>query len=272
MKTLFNEIGEELHKPVVRKFTRRKVIVNDINDIWGIDIVDMSEWKKENNGYVYLLTIIDIFSKFAWCVLLKNKTSSVVLDAFKKVIEKYKVKPKILWADQGSEFYNSAFKKYLKQQDIHLYSTFSESKNAVIERFNRTLKTLMWKYFTSNNTRKYVDVINYLMNFFNNKKHRTINMSPTKAKMQKNRDKVYNYLYHDVQPSKIKKAKFHVGDYVRISRVKGIFEKGYLPNWSREVFTVNEIKNTNPVTYIIKEEDGNIIQGSFYQDFYGPPL
>ena len=142
-----------MHKPVKRNFARRHVLVNEIDDVWGADLVEMQEWKTSNKGYRYMLTVIDCFSKFAWSIPLKDKTGLTVLDAFKKIIKESDRQPNFIWVDQGKEFYNKNMDEWLKQNNVLRYSTHGEHKSAVIERFNRTLKENMWKRFTAENTR-----------------------------------------------------------------------------------------------------------------------
>ena len=157
-----------------------------------------------------------------------------------------------------------------------MYSTFNEGKAVVIERFNRTLKNKMYKYFTANNTYKYVDVLPDLINEYNNHKHSTIKMTPTEASMKYNEKVIKNDVY-SIHDKTIYESKFMVGDRVRISKYKmTLFDKGYTPNWSEELFVIVGIQHTNPTTYIIKDYNNEIIEGSFYenelretdQDFY----
>ena len=157
-----------------------------------------------------------------------------------------------------------------------MYSTFNEGKAVVIERFNRTLKNKMYKYFTANNTYKYFNVLPNLIKEYNNHKHSTIKMTPTEASMKYNEKVIQNDVY-SIHDKTIYKSKFKVGDRVRISKYKRtLFDKGYTPNWSEEVFVIVGIQHTNPTTYIIKDYKNEIIEGSFYenelqktdQDFY----
>jgi len=133
------------------------------------------------------------------------------------------------------------------------YSTHGEHKSAVVDRFNRTLKTIMWKRFTAENTRHWIDMLDKLLTQYNNKKHSMITMTPAGASHK-------DPLKFDKQPT------FSVGDQVRISRIKGIFEKGYLPNWSKALYTVHEVKIADPITYILKDMNGEIIKGGFYTE------
>lgn len=260
-----DDLARELHKPVKRNFQRRKVIANGIDDIWSADLVDMQWASRENKGIKYLLNVIDVFSKFAWSVPIKDKTGKSITDAFKLIVKTSGRKPTKLWVDQGTEFYNRVFRSWLKENDIEMYSVFNEGKAVVVERFNRTLKEWMWKYFSVNSTRKYVDILNSLLELYNTRKHSSIRMTPREASMTKNEDKVYHYLHGDL-PVSFVKAKYKIGDKVRISKKKGKFEKGYTPRWTEEIFEIYMVQNTNPVTYKITDLNGDEIDGSFYEE------
>lgn len=248
------ELADELHAPVRRKFKRRRVISYDVDDVWSCDLVEMQEWSEQNRGYRYMLNVIDVHSKYAWSIPLKDKTGKTVLDAFKQIVKSSGRKPDHVWVDEGKEFYNKHMDEWIEANDIIRYSTHGEHKSAVVERFNRTLKTIMWKRFTAENTRNWIDMLDKLLFQYNNKKHSTIKMTPTEASQ------------HDNPVNIEGKSKFSVGDQVRISRIKGIFEKGYLPNWSEALYTVHEVKRTVPITYILKDMNGEIITGGFYTE------
>jgi transposase InsO family protein len=264
-----SQLADELHKPVRRTFQRRRVIVYTIDDVWGADLVDMTEWYKDNKGFKFLLTVIDVLSKHAWGVQLKDKRGDTVTTALKGIIESSNRKPNFLWVDEGGEFYNKTMKAYLDKNDIQMYSTYSENKSAVVERFNRTLKTNMWKRFTAENTRNWIDMLPKLFTDYNKRKHSSIKMSPIDASKKENEQRALNALYGNDRSKDhtktIKSPKLKVGDTVRISRVKGLFEKGYLPNWSEEIYNVVKVQMTMPVTYIIKDLKDEVIKGSFYE-------
>ena len=245
-----------------RKFPRRRVIVNGPNDIWGADLVEMQEWANKNKGFRYMLNVIDCFTKYAWSIPLKDKKGVTVLDAFKKIVKDSKMIPKHLWVDEGKEFYNKDMTQWLKDNDIVRYSTHGEHKSAIVERFNRTLKTKMWTRFTAENTRNWIDMLGKLMKDYNSTVHHTTKYKPIDAAA--NESDVWN----NIETSRIVERtvpKFKVGDSVRISRIKGIFEKGYLPNYSEELFKIVEVKRTDPVTYILKDLQTEIVAGGFYE-------
>ena len=255
----FEKLANELHKPIIRNFKRRKVnFGNFSNEIWSADLIDLKKLKKYNNGFQYIINIIDLYSRYAWSIPIKNKTGKNIVEAFESIVTQQK--PKKLWVDNGSEFYNKIFKKWLNDNNIEMYSTFNEGKAVVIERFNRTLKNKMFKYFTANGTYKYIDILPSLINEYNNKKHSSTKLSP-KSK----------YFNKKLSKDKKKNKKipisydFKIGDKVRISKFKKKFEKGYTPNWTEEIFIIYAINMTNPVTYLIKDLNNNVIKGSFYK-------
>ena len=133
-------LAEELHKPVIKKFNKRKVYSQFRDNIWGVDLADMQSLSKKNKGIKYLLCAIDLFSKYAFVIPLKEKKGISIVNAFNKIIKQSNRKPNKIWVDQGSEFYNNVFKKWLLDNDIIMYSTYNEGKSVVAERFIRTLK------------------------------------------------------------------------------------------------------------------------------------
>jgi hypothetical protein len=256
------QISKEVHKPINKKFERRKVVSNANMDILSVDLADMQEWADINDGYRFILTAIDIHSRFAWAIPLKSKEAKEVLAGIETIFEDAGQKSKFIWSDQGGEFINKIANAYYKKYGIKQYSTFSEHKAAVIERFNRTLKTNMWKYFTSKNTRRWIDELPWLIETYNTTVHSTIGKTPEDAfdiPDQKN--------IKVVEPvEKEQKVRFAVGDRVRISRTKGLFEKGFHNNWSREIYIITKVLKTQPVTYHIKDSLGEDIVGSFYNN------
>jgi len=146
-----------------------------------------------------------------------------------------------------------------------MYSTYSEHKSCVVERFNRTLKEIMWKRFTAENTRNWIDMLDKLMKEYNNRVHSTIGMSPVKASAKENEMLVLQNTIDKTRSIPITKPKFKIGDKVRISRMKAIFEKGYLPNWTEELYVIDKVQKTIPPTYKLKDLLGEEIEGSFYE-------
>ena len=201
-----------------------------------------------NKGFRFLLSVIDIFSKDAWVVSLKDKKGVSITTAVQKILDGSDRKPKQILVDKGSEFYNSSFQKRLKDNDIEMYSTHNEGKSVADERFIRTLKTKVYKYMTSISKNVYIDKLDDIVNEYNNTYHRTIKMKPVDVK-----DNIYIDFKKEVND---KDPKFKVSDYVRISKYRNIFAKGYTPNWMEEVFVIKKVKSTVPWTYIINDLNG----------------
>ena len=254
-------LSEELHKAKRKNYPRRKIIVNNINEIFAADLVEMQKFSKLNKGYRYLLTCIDIFSKFSWVIPLKDKRGITIKQALQKIFNKRK--PKFLWTDRGTEFYNKQVQDLLNENNIKLYSTNnSEIKSAVIERFNRTFKNMMYKKFTENNNTIFYNILDELVNNYNNKYHSTIKMTPIEGSKKINEKKIkdiYNF-------EKTKKTgKFKIGDRVRLSLEKNIFEKSYETNWTEEIFEIYDIKYSNVPYYYLKDLNNEKLDGTFYE-------
>ena len=190
----------------------------------------MQSLSKYNKGIKYLLCTIDFFSKYAWVVPLKDKRRISIVNVFQKILSKRK--PNKIWVDQGGEFYNNLFKRFLKISNIDKHMA-AVPKNV------------------------YFDVLDDIADKYNNTVHRTIKMKPTDVTSD-------SYAEHN-QDSNLTKPKFKVGDHVRISKYKNIFAKGYTQNWSEEVFVVSKIKDTVLWTYVISDLNGEPIAGSFYE-------
>ena len=253
-----SELANELHQPIIRKFKKRKVYSSFKDNIWGVDLADMQLISKYNKGIRYLLCVLDLFSKYAFVVPLKDKKGSSIVDAFQSILNKSKRKPNKIWVDQGSEFYNNNFKKWLKDNDIAMYSTYNEGKSSVVaERFIKTLKNKIYKHMTSISENVYFDVLDGMVKKYNNTYLSTLKMKPINVKD--------NNFTEYIEESYKKSPKFKIGDHVRISKYKNIFAKGYTPNWSEEIFIVNRVKNTFPWTYEINDLNGEKISGSFYE-------
>ena len=180
--------ADELHKPIIKKFKKRRVYSAFKDKIWGANLADMQLISKSNKGFRFLLYVINIYSKYAWVVPLKDKKGVSIVDAFQKTLKKSNRRNCGILVDKGSEFYNSHFKKWFKDNNIEMYSTHNEEKSVIAKRFIRTLKNKIYKYMTSVSKNVYIDKLDVIVDEYNKTKHRTIKMKPFDVK-----DNIYIY-------------------------------------------------------------------------------
>ena len=258
------QLAKEVFSPRITKFRGEKIIPLYKDETWSADLIDKSSLIKYNNNYKFILTVIDIFTKYACAIPLKNKSGLSITNGFKTTLSEGR-KPEKLWVDRGSEFYNKTFKSLLKEygtgkaaSGIELYSTYSDLKAVFIERFNRTFLHIINKPIFINGDDNWVNILNDAVVIYNNNIHSTINMTPVEA--SNNPDKVkYTFSFNNIKP------KLNVGDYVRSVDKRNIFSKGYTSNWNRELFKVNEVLKTQPPTYKIGDINGEKIEGKYYE-------
>ena len=264
-KYLLSNDTYTLHKPIRKHFKRNMIIVSDIDKQWQADLADMHDIATSNDVFKYLLNVIDCFSKFAWSIPLKKKDSKSLLDAFKLLLQQsYPRKPIRLQTDKGLEFMNKDVQAFLKTNNIIHFTSQSDMKAAMVERFNRTIKTRIFAYLTSINSKRYIDKLQDFMDSYNNSYHRTIGMKPIDVKpihVNTIFTKVYGKFLASRQPTKPKPNK------VRIGKQKSTFDKGYLPNWTSEIFQVHKsLAEPGKTVYKLKDLQGEEILGKFYDD------
>ena len=265
-RILAHELGYTLHKPTRRHFPTLRVMVFGPDEQWAADLIDLQKLKRENKGTNYLLTVVDVFSKYAWVVPIKQKTGPQVAQALATLFKTNKRSPQKLQTDDGKEFYNKHVTKVLKDHDVHHFSTSGDTKASVVERFNRTFKERLYRYMTTYNTLKYLSSLPKLVDGYNASFHRSIGKAPRDVD-QNNAEEVWDTLYGDKKKKKKKKSAFKVGDRVRLNKKHRTFDKGYLPGWTEEVFLITQARlDGNVPTYRISEWDDTPIKGTFYAE------
>lgn len=263
------EIAYEIHRPARRIYNRRHVSIRGFRDLFQADLIDMINYKEFNRSHSYILLVIDCFSKYVFARPMKKKEALDTTEAMRSILESkektFLKPPKFLHVDRGKEFHNKMFKKMLAEFGITMYSTGSNVKASIAERAIRTVKTHMFREFSAQGSYNWIDILSDLITLYNNTVHRTIKMAPEKVRQTD--ESRLQALHKANHVSKLRgKVKFEVGDYVRISKYKKVFDKGYLPNWSTEIFKVIEVRNTTPVTYILEDEKGQPLFGGFYNE------
>ena len=230
---LEHDLGCTLHKPTRCKFQTLPLIVFTIDEQWTIDLIKVINISKQNKGYKYLLTVVDVFSKYAWVEPIENKTGQAVTAAFKKILKQGRT-PIQLQTDDGKEFYNKTFQSLLNKYKTHHFSTSGDTKASVVKRFNRTLKQRMYRYFTVNNTLNFVPVLQTFVKIYNRSYHRSIQMAPDQVTDANSRQVCAN-LYKN---KKVNKPTLKVGDRVHLNKKFRLFKKSYLSCWKEEVFVI----------------------------------
>lgn len=247
------------------------VYVDNKRELFQSDLIAFTnkELADKNDGYLYLFTTIDVFSKYAWVYKLKNKECKTVMNCFADILSKCGKKPAKIQTDRGSEFVCKKFKKFFKENDIHHYVSYSDRKCPVIERFNLTIQQLLYKIMDHENTDRWVDCISKAMKIYLNRTHRTICMSPNEAELKKNEKMVRRNLYKYFSKVGIKpqKIKFKIGDTVRVWKYHRQFQRGYDSKFTHEYFKISKIlKNLPVVRYKLKDINGEDIIGSYFQE------
>ena len=256
-------LAKEVFILQITKFRRERIIPLYKDETWSADLIDKSSLSKYNINYKFILTVIDIFRKYAWAIPLKNKSGLSITNGFKLVLGDHPQggsesrKPEKLWVDRDSEFYNKTFESLLKEYETELYSTYSDSKAVLIERFNRTLLHVINKPMFINGDDNWVNLLNDAVVTYNNI-HSTINMTPVDASNNPANVK-HTIGFKNIKP------KHKVGDYVKNADKLNIFSGGYTSNWNRESFKKNEILKTQPPTYKIEDFNGETIEGKYYE-------
>lgn len=271
-KWLNDQFTHVIHKPRLRKFPRNPILASNIDDNWQADILFLPHLGRFNDNKPCILICIDVVSRFAFVEPMRSKSGIHTAKALQDIISKHNRYPRKLQTDKGREFYNKHVSEVLKKYNISLYSTESDYKAAIAERFVKEIKKLIYKYKSFNKKNRYIDVLQDLVKTYNNTWHSTIKYAPADVS-QDNLHHVLQNLYGDLwkkdavplNSSRRIDQKFNVGDQVRISLNKDLFGKGYTGFWTTEVFTIETVKHNHPHTqYVLKTAEGEILKGLFY--------
>ena len=178
-------------KPIKKRHAFQKTFVKDLDEQLQMDLVDMKKYNKENKGYYWILTGIEILSRYAFAIPVYRKDKENMTKAVARMLTKFKQRftkyPKFIQFDKGKEFYNVGVKSLLRDAyNIKYFSTYSSRKEAIVERFNRTLKTIMWKYFDANNTHEWIcdGLLDSFLKNYNSNVNRGIGMKPSNVNQE----------------------------------------------------------------------------------------
>ncbi len=270
---LEGQVPYNLYRPSRRRFEHDPIVVKDLDDQWAADLIDVQRLASQNGGHKYLLTVIDSLSKYAFVRPIKDKRADTVARAFKAIFAAENRVPRKLRTDMGKEFLGEPFQKLLKSKKIRFFTAKNYTKEAFVERFNRTLRGRLWRFFEATNSRAYLKVLPKLVSGYNERVHSSTGMAPSKVTPY-NAHVVWNRLYghlverrrkRRVQNKKPKPPGYRLGDRVRLSKAKLLFEQGYKSNWTREIFSIHAAILTplGSYRYKVRDAEGEIIQGSF---------
>jgi len=235
---------------------------------WQLDImyaIDLKEW---NDGVKYLLVVMECFSRKIFVTHMKDKSTETTITCFDDIHTHIGSTPNTLYMDKGSEFNSHAFKNYCNEFGINPIYSESSTKAALVERAQRTLQGIMYRFMGYYNTKRYIDQLDDIVKTFNSKVNRTIKMSPNNAYQIENHSKVLINLetYYNKMVNKQKKPRFNLGDKVRILRLipGNVRPKGYKPTFSDEIFQIHHVNTRLPLPrYYLKDVNNEIIKGSF---------
>lgn len=257
-----------IHKRRLNKFSRNPIIAQYPDHNWQADILFLDEISTFNDNKRCILVCIDVISRFAWVEPMRSKKGKDTAKAFLSILNRAHPRlPEKLQTDKGTEFYNEHFKKVLNQFGIKLYSTESDKKAAIAERCIKEIKKLIYRFMTANQTNRFIDQLQAIVDSYNKTYHSSIGMAPQEVNESNLSDvleKLYGYLWKDNK--KIRLSQFKIGDKVRISVSNNLFRKGYKGFWTNEVFVIHEIRKHYPhVMYQLRDMDEEIVQGLFYE-------
>ena len=260
-----------LHHPARRRFNRNPTVVAGAGNQVQMDLVDLSMFASSNDGYRFILTAIDSFSKKAHTECLKNKAAGTVLKAVANVVAV--LDPACIFTDAGTEFKNRQLKEYLNGRKIaHFIARNPVTKASIVERFNRTLKEMMFRLMTSRGSRRYIDAIDKIVESYNASPHRSIGMAPNDVN-HKTEQAAFQRLYRSHDINSLFNGRFrdkqwyHVGDSVRMKYVLQPFDKSYYPTFGDQVFTVSRVvKGPYRFLYKVKDWQGKEVDRAFYRE------
>ena len=258
----FNKETQNLFKQTRHHFKRRKIRCFYPFEIIFSDSIVYRQYSNKNSGYKYIIVVVDCFTKMAYGEAVKKLDEFSASIALEKIMKKMPEIPRFFCTDRGTEFVNSKVGKLLEGLGIVHYQMRGTHKASIAERFIKTLKSKLEKYFWQNQTRKWIDVYQEYIKIYNNSYHRTIKMKPAQVNWD-NRQKVFRSLFPDIIDKTFPRLK--IGQIVRLIKFKSTFEKGYTRSWSIELYKITRAESRSGVDYYrIADLNGNLLSGTKY--------
>ena len=259
-----HELHSKFRRIVKKTFPRRKIVARFPFEIFMADLIEYPKLKVINKGFVYILLLIDCFTKQIYIAPMKKKDKTHAATAFESIFRSFDEFPKNLITDGGKEFFNSSVAKIFQNYGINHYKTPTKTKwkASMAERVIRTIKNRLQKYFIQNKKQIWIDVIHQIAKNYNSTPHSAHGLPPLDV-TDDNRDEVYKKLYPDKDLTTVCKLK--KGDKVRIIKEKTDFEKGYTQKWSDEIFQIKSIRQSGGVCwYKLENHTAEEVKGIWY--------
>ncbi|KAL3105900.1 hypothetical protein niasHT_028344 [Heterodera trifolii] len=258
-----------LHRQAKRRYRRLPTLAPGLHTEWQADLAIFDRLAKQNSGYKYLLVCIDTLSRQVFVEPVKTKTSTNMIIAFGRIFKRSKYIPWKVLTDQGKEFTARAVQHFFRAKDIEHFCmlTSPQFHAGMAERANRSIKERVYRYFTERNTYKWIDVVQDIVRAINHSPNSTIGMCPADVNF-KNAEALRQKLHNAAENVGRRQPRYRVGDRVRIEKYKHVFQKGYLPRFTNELFTVTEVHTErSPVVYRLRDDHNEIISGTVEQQF-----
>ncbi|KAL3068744.1 hypothetical protein niasHT_032160 [Heterodera trifolii] len=255
-----------LHRQAKRRYRRLPTLAPGLHTEWQADLAIFDRLAKQNRGYKYLLVCIDTLSRQVFVEPVKTKTSTNMIIAFGRIFKRSKYIPWKVLTDQGKEFTARAVQQFFRTNDVEHFCmlTSPQFHDGMAERANRSIKERLYRYFTERNTYKWIDVVQDFVRAINHSPNSTIGMCPADVNF-KNAEALRQKLQNAAENVVRRQPRYRVGDRVRIEKYKHVFQKGYLPRFTNELFTVAEVHSErSPVVYRLRDDLNEVISGWFY--------
>ncbi len=258
-----------LYRPARKNFPRNVIRAEEVGEILQIDICFLKQYKKDNDDFAYVLIATDTFSKYTLLVPLQNRTPGAIIEALKEVFQSGVKPTKIYWDREGA-FVSKEVQNFLKTAKVSNYSTKSKVKAPQAERFIRTLRNAIMRYFRGNNTRRWLEYVGTFIQNYNNRVHCTHRQKPADVLGDPERNwAAWQAMYGQRLARKPCSNGPKVGDYVRLSRLKQIFEKesSELGTFTEEVFRVDAVDRSQKwPMYQLNDLAGDAVEGKAYAE------
>jgi len=260
-----NIVSELLHS-ARRNFPRRKYIVHGRFDLFQADLICFPQFKRENSGHAYILLVLDCFSKKAWARAVKTKSGTNVATALDSIVKEAGRPARLLQTDNGTEFYNTSVRAICAKYNMKLYSVYTHLKAAMVERLIRTIKARLFRIFNLQGSHRwYGRVLKQVMADYNGTKHSATGYKPNDV--GKREEEILRRTVFKFRKTAQLFSRFRKDDPVRVSKFRSVFDKpSHGQNWSREVFYIHRVQNTQPITYVLRDNMGDVIRGAFYRE------